>query len=117
MPGVVLNSEIFDAIESVVVLPNTTLDFATDLETLGMGDAVSDPTVLQLSSSLIRISQDLWQYSSGSWTPVTYELRASGSGIGPVGSMAALIDAINNGLAAGTLRSFRFSPVGSRCFP
>ena len=106
MPGVVLNSEIFDAIESVVVLPNTTLDFATDLETLGMGDAVSDPTVLQLSSSLIRISQDLWQYSSGSWTPVTYELRASGSGIGPVGSMAALIDAINNGLAAGTLSKF-----------
>jgi Ca2+-binding RTX toxin-like protein len=106
MPDVVLNSNIFDAIESAAALPDTTLDFAADLETLSMGDTVSDPTVLQLSSSLIRISQDLWQYSSGGWTPVTYELRASGSGISPVGSMAGLLDAINNGLAAGTLSKF-----------
>ena len=102
MPLINLNSEIFDAIEETLNFPVVSLDYQAELDTLISGDVASDPTVLQLSSSLIRISQDVWEFD-GTWTPVTYECRISGSGIGPVSTIDALMDAINNGLANGAL--------------
>ena len=105
MPLINLNSEIFDAIEETLNFPVVSLDYQAELDTLISGDTVGDPTVLQLSSSLIRISQDVWEFD-GTWTPVTYECRISGSGIGPVSTIDALMDAINNGLANGALSEF-----------
>ena len=105
MPLINLNSEIFAEIEETLNFPVVSLDYQAELDTLISGDVASDPTVLQLSSSLIRISQDVWEFD-GTWTPVTYECRISGSGIGPVSTIDALMDAINNGLANGALGEF-----------
>ena len=104
MPLIALNSQFFDTVETTLTLPDVTLDHQTQLDWMMMGDPASDPTVLQLSSTLIRIEQPLWL--DGASDPVVFEMRISGAGLKPVSSMDALIDSINNGLATGTLNKF-----------
>lgn len=103
MPTIVLKSKAFDAVEAALNFPGVTWDNQAAVEALANLDPVGKPQVLQLSASLIRLSQSGWDYSSGLPQFVTYELRLSGSGISPVSTIDALIDAINNGLAVGTL--------------
>ena len=102
MPDIVLKSALFDVLENVLNVSALTLTYQDALDTLN-GDFKGDPKVLQLSASLIRVSQAVWAYSTGTPTVVTYEMRLSGSGIGPVSTLNGLMDAINGGLAAGTL--------------
>ena len=104
MPLIKLNSQIFDAIEATQNFPDVTLDNQIALDWMTQGDPAGDPTVLQLSSSLIRIEQDLWV--NGGSDLVTLELRVIGAGLKPVSNMDALINAINDGLATGTLSKF-----------
>ena len=86
----------------MLTLPAFILDYDTDLETIGSGETAADPTILQLSSSLIRLSQPLWQWQGPDRQIVEYEMQISGSGIGPVSTMDALINAIDQGFATGT---------------
>ena len=106
MPVLALKSTVFDVLEGVLATPSPTLAYEDALDTLINGEAQGKAKILQLSSSLIRISQAMWDDSSGTPKLVTFELRLSGSGIGPVSSMNALMEAINNGLAKGTLSKF-----------
>lgn len=103
MPTVALKSALFDTMEGVLNVPALTWAYQDSFDTLVNGDPAGDPKVLQLSASLIRVSQAVWDYSASVPQKVTYELRLSGSGISPVSTIDALMDAINNGLANGSL--------------
>lgn len=101
MPELLLKSAMFDTMEAVLDPPALTWRFEDAFDNLG--SKAGDPKVLQLSSSLIRISQAYWDYSSPTPVKVSYEMRLSGSGITPVSSLSALMHAIDDGLAKGTL--------------
>ena len=103
MPTVALKSALFDTITGVLNPPALTWDYQDNFDVLVNGDVASDPVILQLSSTMIRISQNMWDYSSATPQQVTFETRLSGIGIGPVATIGALTDAINNGLASGAL--------------
>ncbi len=106
MPLIKINSELFDTLEATANLPQVVLDYQSELDILNSGEPASDPVVLQLSSTLIRIQQDMWIWNGTDQVVDSYELRISGVGLKPVSSMDALIDAINSGLATGTLGKF-----------
>lgn len=103
MPTMLLKSALFDTLEGVLNVPDVTWAYEDAFNTLVDGDLAGDPKLLQLSASLIRVSQAVWDYSTDLPHKVTYELRLSGAGISPVSTMDALMQAINDGLAKGTL--------------
>jgi Ca2+-binding RTX toxin-like protein len=113
MPTIFLKSSLFDSLEAALNVPDLTLTTRAALDPLIEGDAAGNPKLLQLSSNLIRISQPLWDYSTGIPTAVTYEMRLSGAGIGPVSTLNALMNAINNGLATGSLSKLEFLRAGA----
>ena len=114
MPLVHLDSRIFDAVENMLTLPQVDLDYADALRTIIDGYTDQDPTVLQLSSSLIRINQSMWEWTGSTWITADYEFRLSGSGIGPVSTIDALITAIDQGLATGTLSNLQILREGTK---
>ena len=71
MPLVGLKSSFFDALEAAMVLPSFEFDFIDDLDALAEGSIAGPQTVLQLSSTVIRISQPLW----GVFQPIDYEFK------------------------------------------
>lgn len=101
MPLVKLNSAMFDTIEAIEFPPDPVLDHAYLLDTLVNGIVVSDWSPIQVSAALIRLGIEV--QASPFDLPETFQLRIEGSGIGPVSSMNALIDAINSGLATGAI--------------
>ena len=113
MPTLVLKSAVFDAVEDLNTAPDMTWAHEDTFDTLVNGDPAGGLRVLQLSSSLIRVSQAVWDYSTEIPQKVIYEMRLSGSGIGPVSSLDALTDAINNGLARGALTKLEIVQAGS----
>ena len=60
-------------------------------------DMASGPTILALSSTLVRLGIP--------GIGETFELSLAGSGIGPVGTLEQLFDAIDGGLASGVIDS------------
>ena len=113
MPVLSLNSAIFDAMEDVFNLPEVRLDHEAALDGLIEGYPTNDPVLLQLSSSLIRFSQDVEFWNGSDWQAATYEIRLSGAGIKPVRTLDALMNAINNGLALGTLTKLEIVTAGT----
>ncbi len=114
MPLISLKSTVFDAFEDMLTFPQVDLTYADALDTIVSGSEAGDPTVLQLSSGLIRISQPLWEWAYPQSFIANYELRISGSGIGPVSTMDALISAIDQGFAVGTLNNIQISREGTK---
>lgn len=117
MSLVTMTSGIFATLEKTTDLPQVDLDHADALNTMIEGEAIGDVSVLQLSSTLIRVSQVVreWVWTGFSWTSVdsTFEMRVSGSGIGPVGTLTQLTNAINNGIATGALNTVRILQNGT----
>ena len=91
-----------------MVLPSFEFDFIDDLDALAEGSIAGPQTVLQLSSTVIRISQPLW----GVFQPIDYEFKLTGSGIGPVSSLSALMNAIDQGFATGSLNKLEVLNAG-----
>ena len=114
MPLISLKSTVFDAFEDMLTFPQVDLTYADALDTIASGSEAGDPTVLQLSSGLIRISQPLWEWAYPQSISANYELRISGSGIGPVSTMDALIAAIDQGFAVGTLNNIQIFREGTK---
>lgn len=112
MPVIDLKSGLFDAVETMLDLPQTSLDYQTELDGLSMV-SVGDPVVLQMSASLIRISQVLEVWEGGNPVNIPYELRVSGVGIKPVKTLDGLWAAINNGLATGELNQVQILRDGA----
>ena len=108
MPTTLLKSTAFDAIETLLNTPKPTLTFKQQLDVLVNSPSAGPATVLQLSSSLIRVSLPFWDYSTGFPQKTSFEMRISGSGIGPVANLDQLMNAINDGLATGKLNSLQF---------
>ena len=113
MTAINLKSSVFTALENMLTLPAFIPDYETDLDMIVSGYSAADPTILQLSSSLIRLSQPLWQWQGPDRQIVEYEMQISGSGIGPVSTMDALINAIDQGFATGTLNKFQILRDGT----
>jgi Ca2+-binding RTX toxin-like protein len=115
MPVFDLTPALFDTLEATLNLPNVDLDFASSLDVLMSGSEASAPTVLQLSSSLIRLSQEVVVYFGlGGWEFHTVEIQVSGTGIKPVGNLDALLTAINNGLVTGALNNVAILTDGTK---
>ncbi len=113
MPILTADAAIFDAIEAAMNMPDVPLDHQLALDQMVSGDPVSDPVVLQLSASLIRVAQDLSVWNGSGWEVQTFEMRLSGSGIKPVRTLEQLFNAINNGLAQGTLSKLEIVTGGT----
>ncbi len=117
MSLVAMNSAVFTILEKAADLPQVNLDHADALSTMSDGIPLGDVKVLQLSATLIRVSQVLWEYSwSGGgfdYTYSTFEMQVSGSGIGPVRTLNQLMNAINNGVATGSLSEVRILQDGT----
>ena len=112
MPVINLKSGVFGALESAATLPQVDLDHQLALDTLVNGYAVGDPTVLQLSSSLIRVSQVFEAWTGSGFDTTTFEMRISGAGIKPVKTLDALLAAIDSGLATGALNQVQILQAG-----
>lgn len=101
MPVIKLNSKLFDTLEKTMNFPQFDLDYPTAIETIFSGSPAGPQNVLQLSASLIRVSQAMWEWDGFNEVSTLYELRVSGSGLQPVNTLAGLLQAIDNGLATG----------------
>jgi Ca2+-binding RTX toxin-like protein len=112
MPVINLKSGVFDALENAATLPQVELDHQQALDTLSDGFAVGDPVVLQLSASLIRVSQVFEEWTGSGFANTTFEMRISGAGIKPVKTLDALLAAIDNGLATGALNQMQILRAG-----
>lgn len=117
MSLVTMNSAVFTTLENATELPQVELDHAGPLSLMSEGEAIGDLQVLQLSASLIRVSQVVREYIPGitpdDFVDHTFEMRVSGSGIGPVGTLTELLDAINTGVANGGLNQVRILHNGT----
>jgi hypothetical protein len=117
MSLVTMNSTVFTTLEKATDLPQVELDHAASLSTMVQGEAIGDLQVLQLSASLIRVSQVVrewyWDGPFPSGVDSIFELQVSGSSIGPVGTLTELLDAINTGVANGGLNQVRILHNGT----
>lgn len=113
MPVLTMTSGLFAAIENLAVLPEVSLDHQAALDTLAEGYTLGNPKVLQMSASLIRVSQVFEEWTGNGWSQTTFELRVSGSGIAPVRTLNQLLNAIDNGLATGALSQFQILRQGT----
>ncbi|MEI6099482.1 MAG: hypothetical protein WCS20_14560 [Alphaproteobacteria bacterium] len=103
MPTMALKSAFFDTMEGFLDPSPMTWANEHAFDALMDGDRFGAVKVLQLSSKLIRVSQVYWDHDTWPAQKVSYEMRLSGSGIGPVATLDALMTAIDTGLATGTL--------------
>ena len=114
---ITVSSSLFPALENMANPPQFELDHADALNTMIDGYLIGDVKVLQLSSTLIRVSQVVrewtWTGDTGFHTDSTFEMQVSGSGIGPVRTLTQLTNAINNGIATGSLNEVRILQDGT----
>jgi Ca2+-binding RTX toxin-like protein len=114
MPVISLKSGMFDAAEKMLHLPVIEPEYQAALDVMSEGEPIGNIKVLQLSSSLIRLSQEMLDFSApGGPTETTFEFRLSGAGIKPVSSLNALQNAIDSGLATGALNRIQILQDGT----
>lgn len=103
MPVLSFKTKFFASLEASLKSPQGISADPDFTKLLFNSDSVGDMKVLQLSASLIRLSQKVTDFSTFPATTTTLEFRLSGQGITPVSSLNALEQAIEQGLASGTL--------------
>ncbi|MDT8857670.1 calcium-binding protein [Paracoccaceae bacterium Fryx2] len=116
MTRIVINSNLFDALEGMGASSGSggvEFDFAAEVAAIDINS--EDLVLLQLSSSLIRFSAFGTEYDpeSNRFVDVNYEVRISGSGIGPISSLPQLQSALDRGVATGTLNKVELLREGA----
>lgn len=109
-----LNQDLFSRLEPNPLAAAGSLDYQNQLQILADGNATGPVHVLQLSSTLIRLSQDFYDLRTNA--TVSFEMRLSGSGLAPVSSASALLNAIQSGLATGAFSHITFLAAGTKVF-
>ena len=112
----VLNTAFFDTLEAFNPAADFVADFEDELAAFSsdLGPLNHDLVLLQLSSALIRFGGTGYEIGSdGAFDFIDYEIRISGSGIGPISSLAELEAAVDRGIATGSLNRIEILREGT----